>query len=128
MECEIPCRIPRILPLVRHRNNVGVIQVHPVAVATVASRGRRFRLCGIAIQPGPRVVMKELLRPEQPCKCLALDIVSIRGLTFSQSLGVELVRLGDAVDEGDFKVGTECLRARWLVAQTKPDGSTFSGR
>ena len=51
MECEIPSRVPRVLPLVGHRNNVRVVQVFPFPVATAASGFRRSRLIRVAFEP-----------------------------------------------------------------------------
>ena len=39
VEGEVPGRVPGVLPLVRHRDDVAVVEVRPVAVAAVA-RGR----------------------------------------------------------------------------------------
>ena len=40
VERQVPCREPRILPLVRHRDHVAIVQMLPVAIAAVI-RGRR---------------------------------------------------------------------------------------
>ena len=44
VEGEIPGRVPGVLPGVRHRDDVGVVEVAPVGVAAVLARGRRRRL------------------------------------------------------------------------------------
>ena len=44
VEGQVPGGVPGILPLVRHREDVGVVEVRPVAVAAVPALGRRRRL------------------------------------------------------------------------------------
>ena len=61
VEREVPGRVPGILPLVRHRDDVGVVEVAPVGVAPVLALGRRRRLVGIAVEPLGHVVVVELL-------------------------------------------------------------------
>ena len=51
MKSQIPCRIPRILPLVGHGNDVGVIQMRPLVIAAVLALRRRRRIAGIAFEP-----------------------------------------------------------------------------
>ena len=43
VEGEVPRRVPRVLPLVRHRDDVGVVEVRPVGVAAVPALGRAAR-------------------------------------------------------------------------------------
>ena len=63
---EIPRRVPGVLPGVRHRDHVHVVQVPPVGVPPCPPLGRRRRLGGVAVEPAPHVVVVELLRPEHP--------------------------------------------------------------
>ncbi len=62
---EIPGRVPRIFPLVGHRQHVAVEEMGPVVIAAVLAvlRGRGLR--GIALQPGCDNVLVKLLGPEQ---------------------------------------------------------------
>ena len=54
VEGEVPGRVPRVLPLVRHRDDVGVVQVRPLVVAAracappaaAAAPGSPFSHCG----------------------------------------------------------------------------------
>ena len=48
---EVPGGVPRILPLVRHRDDVGVVEVPPVARCARARARRRRRLHRVAVQP-----------------------------------------------------------------------------
>src|SRR6266571_4362188 len=73
MESEIPRGIPRVLPLVRHRNHVGVVNVRPVAVAAVLALFGRSRLRRIAGKPIPLRIVIELFGPQESSKGLALD-------------------------------------------------------
>ena len=51
VERQIPGRVPGVLPLVRHRDDVGVVEVRPLAIAAVLTVGRRSRLQRVAAQP-----------------------------------------------------------------------------
>ena len=44
VEGEVPGCVPGVFPFVRHRDDVGIVQMLPLAIATVASIGRRWRL------------------------------------------------------------------------------------
>ena len=60
MKRQVPGRIPRILPVVRHGNHVIVVQVSPIMVAPMQSLLRRWRTRRIAIQPVAHIVMIKL--------------------------------------------------------------------
>ena len=51
VEREVPRRVPRVLPLVGHRDDVAVVEVRPVGVAAVRRAAGRRRLRGIALEP-----------------------------------------------------------------------------
>ena len=63
METEVPGGIPGVLPFVRHRNHIGIVEVRPLVIATLQPFGRRWWLCRIAGQPDFHVVEVELLAP-----------------------------------------------------------------
>ena len=63
---EVPCRVPWILPLVGHRDDVGVVDVRPLRIPSRQPRRRWSRIPGIARQPFLHGIMVELLGPEQP--------------------------------------------------------------
>ena len=73
MKREIPSRIPRVLPLVRHRDHVGVVEVSPLVVAAGLAPLRRRRLTRVAVEPILNVDVVKLLRPNQTGECLSLN-------------------------------------------------------
>src|SRR5438105_14977970 len=79
MESQIPRGVPRILPLVRHGQHVGVVEVHPVAVAAVLTTFGWRRAGRIASQPFLYFVEVKLLAPQQAGKRLALYAALIFG-------------------------------------------------
>ena len=70
---EIPGGVPGVFPLVGHRDDVGVVEVAPLAVAAVEARGGRRGLARIALEPARNVDVVELLAPDHAGECLALD-------------------------------------------------------
>src|SRR5215831_10703639 len=68
MEGEVPRGIPWIFPFVGHGDDVVVVEMAPVRVATgCACLGRTY---DIAVEPARDVVMIELLAPQDPGECL----------------------------------------------------------
>ena len=51
VEGEVPGRVPRVLPLVGHGDDVHVVQVRPLVVAAAPARVRRRRAGGVALEP-----------------------------------------------------------------------------
>jgi hypothetical protein len=86
VECQVPGRVPGILPFVGHRNDVGIVQVAPVAVAAVLATFGRCWSRGITVQPLFDLVEVELLAPEHAGEGLALDSALVLG----HVLGAEL--------------------------------------
>ena len=101
MEGEVPRRVPRVLPLIRHRDDVGIVEVGPVAVtgAGPLAFGRRRRRVRIAVEPERHVVQIILLRPDQPGERLPLHEASIRVLDVVLKVRVISIRLADALRE-----------------------------
>ena len=58
---EVPGRIPRVFPLVRHQDHVGIEQMPPIVVAAVLMALGRRGLRGVAAQPLAHVERVELL-------------------------------------------------------------------
>ena len=110
MKREIPGRVPRVFPLVRHGNHVGIVQVSPAAVASALPLARRFRSCRIAAQPAPDVVVVELLAPEQAGESLALDQSLVRRKRLGSDRLVELVSLAAALQKQLIESSAECDR------------------
>ena len=70
---KIPRRIPRVFPLVRHGNDVGIVQMRPFVIAPELPARIGCRLGRIALKPPVHVVVIALLAPDQAGKGLALD-------------------------------------------------------
>ena len=92
MKGQIPRGVPRILPFVRHRDDVGIVQVGPIGVPTRLAAFGRVWLLRVSGEPFRDVEIIELLRPEHPGQRLTLDETSVGvGNVLLQS-AVELVR------------------------------------
>ena len=96
VEGEIPSGVPGILPLVRHGNDVGVVQVRPLAVAAALAFRRRWNLPRIAVDPLRNVEIEELLAPDHAGKGLALYELGVSELDIPLQVGIELIGLGAA--------------------------------
>ena len=96
MKREIPRRIPGILPFVRHRNDIGIIEMRPVRVAAVKAFTRRFRHTRVAFEPPIDIVVIKLFTPEHSRKGLPLHTARIFGQMARRKTVVELVRFLEA--------------------------------
>ena len=107
LEREIPRGVPRVLPLVGHRDDVFVIQVTPVAVAAALPGLGRARGLRITVQPIGNVEVVELLAPEQAGGGLSGDEPFLRRKQIVTAAGtvVEGIGLVDALIEGLFEFG-----------------------
>ena len=74
VERQVPGRIPGVLPLVRHRDDVGVVHVVPVRVASVVRRAALNGSAPRSSQPLVDVVVVELLGPEHAGERLPHDV------------------------------------------------------
>ena len=104
---EIPCRVPRVFPLVRHRNHVGVVEMSPLAVAAVLALVRRRGLVRIALEPVPDHIVIELLRPEQASERLPHHVACVGGEMARDHRIVEFVRFLAALREDALEVAAE---------------------
>ncbi len=86
MKGEIPRRVPRVFPFVRHGNDVGIVQVDPLVVAALTAARIRRGLRGIAAQPAADVVVITLLAPEQSGESLALHAARVLAQSLSDLL------------------------------------------
>ncbi len=91
MKGKIPRRIPRVLPLVRHRNHVGVMQVRPFVIAPELPSRVGCRLSGIALKPAVNVVVIALLPPYQSRESLALHEPRVVADSLRRPLAVEFI-------------------------------------
>ena len=65
MEAQIPRRVPWVLPLVGHHEDVVAVEVSPDGVAPVSSCRRWRRLLDVAVEPTLDVVVVVLLAPDE---------------------------------------------------------------
>src|SRR5215469_4930018 len=115
---QIPGGVPRVLPFVRHRNDVGVVEVLPVAVAAVTPLWRRRRLRGITAQPLGDVEVEELLAPDHAGERLPLHEPCILALHAVLQVRVELVGFPTAQAEERVEV------AEGLAASPPPQAKS----
>ena len=107
VEGEVPGGIPRVLPLVRHGDDVLVVQMRPLAIPSPPASGRRGRLGGIAGKPSLDVVVVELSAPQHAGQGLPHDQATVGGQRARDDEVVELVRVSDAAAEDLLEVETE---------------------
>src|SRR6516225_9618361 len=81
----------------------------PLAVTAFFTLRRRWRLCGIALQPSRDFIMKILFAPDHTGEGLALDILSLLILTAVLDFGIEFVCLFTPQNEDFIEVGK-----RWI--------------
>src|SRR5206468_12638574 len=65
------------ISLVRHRDYIRVVEMFPIAVATLLSFGRRRRKRRIAVEPLLDDVVVKLLRPEESGERLSHHIARV---------------------------------------------------
>src|SRR5208337_3169470 len=107
VECQIPGRVPGVFPLVGHDNHVSVVKVTPLVIAAGLTRRRRRWLTRVAVEPGPDVVVVELLAPDHACKALAHHRGFVLARVLGAKLRVVLVSLALAVSERALKACAE---------------------
>ena len=66
VECQVPRRIPRVLPFVGHGDDIAIEEVRPVVIAAATASGGGPGLVGVAIQPVADHVVVELFTPQEP--------------------------------------------------------------
>ncbi len=105
VEGEVPRGEPRVLPGVRHEDDIVGVEVPPlpVAHAPAARRGRRSR--GISVEPFVHVEVEVLLGPEQAGERLAQDacLVRVGGRVPErrvEGIGLALAHSADTVEAG----------------------------
>src|SRR6516165_1927087 len=103
MKSKIPGRVPGILPLVRHGDDIGIVEVWPVVVADALMALGRRRLGRITFEPSAEIVVVELLGPQHTRKSLALHIPCIASGGRGYPLGVKLVCVGDTFGKDRFE-------------------------
>ena len=131
VEREVPCRIPRVFPLVRHRDDVVVEHVGPFAVAHVLALVLRQVAPGaVLLQPGVEVVVEVLLGPQHSRQRLAHDAGTVRIVANRRRSDRVVERIGFArtVREHCVEVGE---RPAGIVGRTRgqpqPDDVRLAG-
>src|SRR5690349_16288487 len=111
MKRKIPRRVPRILPLVGHRNDIGVVEMFPLVIATAHTLRRRLRCCRITIQPLLDDVVIELFGPEHACECLTHNKPRVSREVFGNYAAVKLIGFAKSIGEGFI----ELCESLWTV-------------
>ncbi len=120
VEREVPCRVPRVLPLVGHRDDVRVVEVGPLVVATGVARWRRRRQRRVAFEPLADVVAIVLLRPEQPGDRPTLHAAQRAACgQVGREVFVEVVGLCPALGDDLVEVCADTVAFRGHVGQSK---------
>ena len=99
VEGQIPGRVPGVLPLVRHRDDVFIDHVEPLRVPGAMIAGME-RIGIVFLQPAVPVEEEELLAPQHAGQGLAHHVGGVRGDGRRGHGTVELVRLLEAGRKG----------------------------
>src|ERR1044072_9592041 len=108
MKRKIPRRVPRILPLGGHGNDIGVVEMFPLVIAAAHTLCRRLRCGRITTQPLLYDIVIELFGPEHTGECLTHDeprvsrevlgnYTIVKLISFTKSIGEGLVELGESL-------------------------------
>ena len=116
---QIPGGVPRVLPLVRHRNDVVVEHVEPVAVPDRDRRRRVERVHAVLTEPHVDVEEVVLLRPEEASECLSHDQRGVLAGGFRRQRSVELVRVATPASTSSRRRRNG--RGPWRIGEAEPD-------
>ena len=105
VEGEIPRRVPGILPLVGHRDHVGVQHVEPFHVPRAADGVVLQGMAVVLAQPALEIEIVELLAPQHAGQRLAVDEALVLGQRGRRDPLVEVVGLGDPGGEHRVEAG-----------------------
>ena len=106
VEGEVPRRVPRVFPFVRHRDDVSVVHVMPVLVP----RGVLSALIqadAALLEPALDVVVVELLGPEHARECLPHHVGPVGADRGREDTPVEFVRLLPPAGQHGFERASE---------------------
>ncbi len=135
VEGQVPGRVPRVLPLVGHRDDVLVEHVEPLRVPGISISGMQ-RVGVVLVQPVVTVEEEELLAPQHAGDGLAHHVGRVRGDRRRGHRAVELVRLLQPCGQGLVKLrpeagwggfGLPCLTGSGLAGQAQPHGRRLAG-
>ena len=99
VERQVPGRVPGVLPLVGHRDDVAVQHVEPLGVPDAAAAAAEQRMRLVLLQPAVEVEVVVLLRPEHPGERLAVDAALVLAERARRDALVELVGVGEPLPE-----------------------------
>ena len=127
VEGQIPGGVPRILPLVRHRDDVSIVQMRPLVVATVLSLGGRRWKSWVAFEPLLHHVVIKLFGPKQSCKRLPHDLSGVWGEGLGENCCVKFLRFALALCKDLIKLGSQGLfgRGHVSIGESQSDGHGF---
>ncbi len=109
MKSKVPRRVPWILPLVRHRDDVGIVEMFPLMIATARTFGRGFGRRWITVKPVLDHIVVILFGPEHAAECLTHNQSSIIRKMFWNYGLIKVVSFVNSRIEDLFEVG-ESLR------------------
>ena len=96
MKRQVPGGVPGVLPFVRHREDVGIVEITPFDVASMQPCLGRRRLAGVALEPARNIEIVELLAPNQSGKGLALNHACIGRGNIRLQIAIVVIGLGAA--------------------------------
>src|SRR5207249_5307090 len=121
MESQVPGCVPWKFPFIRHGEDIGVVQMRPVTVASPQTfRGWR-RASRIARKPPTDIIVIELLAPKKASESLTLHATSVIAVTSRGQLFVKLVRLLLSFCEDSIERLAEARPTRLLISESQPD-------
>src|SRR5437660_1427592 len=125
MKSQIPRCVPRIFPLVGHRDDVTVQHMKPLGVASaLLTRSRQGMSC-VLFQPAVQVEVVVLLAPQHTGQGLAVYATFILAQRARSNSVIEFVGIGKASSEYVIK-RTEWI-SWWFRTQSKPDDLAAPG-
>ena len=99
MKSQIPCRIPGILPLVGHRDNVAVQHVEPLGIPDIAMSRARQGMSLMLVQPFVEIEIVVLLAPQHSGQRLAVHATFVLAQRTRGDPIVEFVRISETGGE-----------------------------
>jgi hypothetical protein len=125
---EIPRCVPRVFPLVGHRDDVRVVEVRPVGVARLRVMRGRARLVRIAGEPAAHVVVVKLLRPQQSRVGLVQDVALLLAEARRAFRAVKKMRVVAALGEDGVEIRERARREIERVAEAEAQHFRSAGR
>src|SRR4051794_38632633 len=118
MKCQIPRRIPRVLPLVGHRDDVLVKYVEPFGIPRIPSTRSGHRVSVMFGKPPVQIEMIELLGPEHSSQRLPVHAALILVQRLRSNAVVELIRIEESGRKRLVEIGERIGRRLGAETQT----------